>query len=81
MEMRTIQSLTSGISKREIHSILMHSEYRGETDILLGQISEVYNARNFCERLISSVNIVTAYHDGIDSCEQPTMESGQHYNK
>ena len=76
MEMRTIQSLTSGITKREIRSVLMHSEYHGETNILLGQISEVYDTRSFCERLISSVNIVTAYHDDIDSCEEQWKVGG-----
>jgi Fe2+ or Zn2+ uptake regulation protein len=48
----------------------MHPEYRGETDITLSLISEVYDARNFCERLISSVNIATAYRDDLDAWEE-----------
>ena len=49
---------------------LMHFKYCVETDATLGQISEVYDTRNFCERLISSVNIATAYHDDLDDWEE-----------
>ena len=70
MEMRTIRSLTSGVSKLMIHSMMMHPEYCGETDITLSLISEVYDAQNFCERLISSVNITMAYHDDLDAWEE-----------
>ena len=68
--MRTIHSLTSGVSKQMIHSMLMHSEYHGETDIMLSLISEVYDAWNFCERLIPSTNIAMAYHDEGDAWEK-----------
>ena len=70
MEMQTIRSLTSGISKRMIHSMTSHLEYQGETDITLGQIMEVHNAQNFCERLISTVNIVMAYRKDLDTWEE-----------
>ena len=53
-----------------IHSMAMHPEYQGETDITLGQISEVYEAWNFCERLISTVNIATAYREDLDTWEE-----------
>ena len=65
-----IQSLTSGVSKWMIHSMAMHPEYHGETDVMLSQISEVYDAWNFCKRLISTVNIVMAYHDDLDAWEE-----------
>ena len=68
--MQTIRSLTSGVSKWMIHSMAMHLEYQGETDITLGQISEVYDAQNFCERLISAVNIVMAYCKDLDTWEE-----------
>ena len=37
---------------------------------MLSLISEVYDAWNFCKRLISSVNIVMAYHDDVDAWEE-----------
>ena len=37
---------------------------------MLSLISEVYDAWNFCERLISSVNIAMAYHDDLDAWEE-----------
>ena len=53
-----------------IHSMTTHPEYHGETDVTLNLFSEVYDAWNFCERLISSVNIVTAYCDDLDAWEE-----------
>ena len=47
VEMQTIRSLTSGISKRQV--ALMQSEYCGETDMTLGQVSGVYDNKCFCE--------------------------------
>ena len=48
-----------------------HPEYRGETDAMLSLISEeVYDAQNFCKRLISSVNIAMAYRDDLDAWEE-----------
>ena len=70
MEMWTIWSLTSRISKWMICSVSTHSEYHGETNITLGQILDVYDVRDFCERLISSVNIMTAYHADLDAWEE-----------
>jgi hypothetical protein len=66
IEMRTIQSLTSGMTKRQIQSVIReeattHSEKNGEVEVQLGNISCVYNPREFCERLISAVNIATTY--------------------
>ena len=76
MEMRTIQSLTSGVSKRMIHSMATHLEYHGETDVTLSQISGVYDAQNFCERLVSTVNIATAYREDLDAWEEQQRVSG-----
>ena len=53
-----------------LHSMATHPEYCGEIDIMLSQISEVYDAWNFCERLISTVNIAMAYHDDLDAWEE-----------
>jgi len=39
----------------------------GEIEMNLGQILSVYNPRDFTERLISAVNIATAYRDDIDA--------------
>lgn len=66
VEMRTIQSLTSGMTKQQIRSVIREevttqSEKNGEVEIQLGNISFVYNPREFCEQLISAVNIVTTY--------------------
>ena len=41
-------------------------ERYGETEIELGKISSVYNTKEFCERLISAVNVATTYRDDID---------------
>jgi hypothetical protein len=42
----------------------------GETKVQLGKISNVYNEHEFCNRLISAVNIVTMYRDDIDRQEE-----------
>jgi hypothetical protein len=41
-------------------------EPSGEIEMQLGQISCVYNSRDFTERLISAVNITTTYREDID---------------
>jgi Mg2+/Co2+ transporter CorC len=43
-------------------------QYR-ETDIELGKISCVYNPKDFCERLVSAVNIATTYRNDVDQWE------------
>ena len=59
-----------------IHSLATHPKYHGETDVTLSQISGVYDAQNFCERLISTVNIVMAYHEDLDAWEEQWRVSG-----
>ena len=73
--MRTIKSLTSGMTRRQIRSVTENEartqiERYGETDIELGKISCVYDTKEFCDRLISAVNIATTYRDDIDQWEE-----------
>jgi hypothetical protein len=74
IEMQNIRSLTSGMTSQQIHSItsdktkVQVEQYR-ETDIELGKISCVYNPKDFCERLVSAVNIATTYRDDVDQWE------------
>jgi hypothetical protein len=62
------------MTSRQIHSIMSDEmktqikQYR-ETDIELGKISCVYNPKDFCERLVSAVNIATTYCDDVDQWE------------
>jgi hypothetical protein len=65
MEMRAIHSTMS----RRVNAVVVDDAPvapHGETDIQLGQISCVFNPRDFCERLVASVNIATAYREDID---------------
>jgi hypothetical protein len=71
IEIQNIQSLTSSRKSRQIHSITSDEtkaqiEQYGETDIELGKISCVYNPKDFCEHLVSAVNIATTYRDDVD---------------
>jgi hypothetical protein len=71
VEMRTIRSLMSGMMRQQIRSVTkeeakVRTEWHVEMDIELGKILGVYNPREFCECLISAVNIVTTYRDDID---------------
>ena len=75
IEMRTIKSLTSGMTRRQIRSVTENEartqiERYGETDIELGKISCVYDTKEFCDRLISAVNIAMTYRDDIDQWEE-----------
>jgi hypothetical protein len=74
IEMQNIQSLTHGMTSQQIHSIMSDEtkaqiEQYGETDIKLGKISCIYSPKDFCERLVSAVNIATTYHDDVDQWE------------
>ena len=67
-EMKTIRSLTSGLSQRSIMAI-RNSEANskivriGEVETVLGSISPTFNDRTFCDRLIAAVNIATSHRD------------------
>jgi hypothetical protein len=70
MEMRTVHSLISRMTRRQIDAVRENGsqiDTNGEIEMNLGQISSVYNPRDFTERLISAVNIATAYCDDIDA--------------
>ena len=74
-ELRTIRSLTSGMSQRQIAAIRMSEENsrivrKSQIESELGKISSAYIEREFCERLIGSVNIATAYRKDIDEWEE-----------
>ena len=80
IEMRTIRSLTSGMTKRQIPSVTKDKvraqiEQHGETEIELGKLSCVYDTKEFCDRLISAVNIATTYRDDIDQWEEERKAS------
>ena len=67
IEMRHLKSLSSW----QINSVVgtvqkAEIELHGEIERQLGDISQVYNERKFCNRLISAINIATSYHDDID---------------
>ncbi len=64
MEMRTIQLLTSGMTRRKIMFLKRNEakariEEYGEVEHELGKISSMYSIQNFCECLIGAVNIAT----------------------
>jgi hypothetical protein len=75
MEMRTIQSLTSGMTRRKITSLKRNEakariEEYGEVEHELSKISSVYSIKNFCECFIGAVNIATTYRADINKVEE-----------
>jgi hypothetical protein len=71
IEICTIKSLTSRIMRRQFPSVTKNKarlqiKRYGETDIELGKISCVYNMKDFCDHLISAVNIATTYRNDIN---------------
>ena len=70
IEMRNIRSLTSEVT----HRVTAQAE-QYEDDILLSKISCVYDSREFCARLISSVNIATTYRNDIDKWNEQRNSS------
>jgi hypothetical protein len=81
MEMRTIQLLTSGMTRRKIMSLKRNKEKArieeyGEVKHELCKISYVYSIKNFCECLIGAVNIATTYHADIDKVEERCKVAG-----
>jgi hypothetical protein len=74
MEMRTIQLLTSRMTRRKIMSLKRNKakariEEYGEVEHELGKISSMYSIKNFCECLIGAVNIATTYRADINKVE------------
>ena len=70
-ELRTIHSLTSGLTRMEISAIRskqMNSQAvrHGEVESTLGEISNTFHPQSFCDRLIGAVNIATTYRSDMD---------------
>jgi hypothetical protein len=59
MTRRQIRSVTEIKARTQI-------EHFGETDIQLDKFKYAYDTKDFCDHLISAVNIATTYHDDID---------------
>ena len=70
MELRTIRSLTSDMTTRDIVDMTVMAtkvEMNGEVECELEKISGAMNPRSFCTRLISQVNIATSYREDVDA--------------
>jgi hypothetical protein len=68
-EMRTIQSLTSGIPKWRLAKLRQQKaniEHWGQIENELSKISSTLEPRTFCKRLIEAVNVVSTCRDDID---------------
>jgi hypothetical protein len=81
MEMRTIQSLTSRLTRHKIMSLKRNEakariEEYGEVKHELGKISSMYSIKNFCEHLIGAVNIAMTYRADIDKVEECRKVAG-----
>ena len=80
-ELRMVKSLTLGMNQRQIAAVRTSEANsrivrNGQIKCELGKITSVYNEREFCERLIRSVEIATAYHKDIDEwAEQKRVAS------
>ena len=80
IEIRTIQSLMPGMTKRQIRSVTkeeakVRTKQHGATDVELGKILGVYDPREFCKRLISAGNIAMTYRDDIDQWSKDEVSS------
>ena len=65
------RSLTSGMNQRQIAAVRTSEAnsrivHNGQIECELGKISSAYNEREFCERIIGSAAIATAYCKDID---------------
>ena len=65
-----IKSLTSGMTRQQVSALQAEQakaqiEEYGEVKHELGKILPVYSVKSFCNRLISSVRVATAYRDDI----------------
>jgi hypothetical protein len=70
-EMRTIRSLSSGISKRQLAGLKQkevdsRAVLWGEVETVLDQVSPILNERTFCNRLIGAVKVATTYRQDVD---------------
>ena len=69
--MRTIRSLTVCNT-----SVKTGIKTHGEIEAALMRISGAYGEKEFCNRLISAVNIATTYREDIDQREDERKASG-----
>jgi hypothetical protein len=81
MKMRTIQLLTSGMTRCKIMSLKRNeakaqTEEYGEVEHELGKISSMYSIKNVCECLIGAVNIAMTYCADIDKVEEHRKVAG-----
>ena len=80
-EMRTVRSLTSGMTTRQVsaaRTLEVQIELNGEVEHELGKISDVFDSRTFCNRLVSQVNIATAYRDDVDERNASLLSAKRH---
>jgi hypothetical protein len=80
-EMRTVRALTSGMTRQDIDSVTKEegqaqAERYGETEIELGNISNVFNTKDVYDHLISAVNVAMTYRDDIDEWSNEQKISG-----
>jgi hypothetical protein len=77
VKMRKIRSLSMQHTCT-IHESSARTEIQrhGEVETELMKISGVYNEKEFCNRLMSAVNIATTYHDDIDQRESERKVHG-----
>jgi hypothetical protein len=66
MEMQMVQSLTSGMMQRQVHSLWANEakatvDLHGEVEHELENTSPVYNVWSFCKCMLGAVNGVTTY--------------------
>jgi len=81
--MRTIRSLTSGMTKEQVSVIQTNKandqiEHDGQVERELGQISSVFHPRDHCEHLILKVQIATAYREDQQKLEAAVITNDHH---
>jgi len=70
-EMRTIRSLYSGVSRRQLSALQQDQASScatrwGQVEVELGKISSTFDEQTFCKSLIGAVNVATTYRADID---------------
>jgi hypothetical protein len=68
-EMQAIRSLTCHIRSVSKEESKAQIEKNGEVETQLGAISCIYNSKDFCERIISMVNIATVHCNDFDNTD------------
>ena len=78
--MRTIKSLTSGRTIREVSELrkqqkTAYLDPEPEVDQVLNTISSAMTKKTMCERILESVNIATAFRDDVDKMEETRRQA------